>query len=112
MNARPGGVGPPGAGWVWPAACSVSSPGSSQATIGYRIPEWTGAKAAPVALGAVDDRALAAGRLAAVRQRRAGLSVWGRAVCALGLIGPGLLCLSTVGRLWYPPAVLLWSPGC
>ena len=30
-----------------------------------------------------------------------------RAACALGLIGPGLLCLSTVGRLWYLPAALL-----
>jgi hypothetical protein len=48
---------------------------------------------------------------AAVRQRDAGLSVWGRAACALGLIGPGLLCLSTVGRLWYPSAVLLLVAG-
>ena len=48
---------------------------------------------------------------AAVRQRSCGLSVWGRATCALGLIGPGLLCLSTVGRLWYPSAILLLLAG-
>ena len=47
----------------------------------------------------------------AVRQRRAGLSVWARAGCAFGMIGPGLLCLSTVGRLWYPSAVLLVGAG-
>ena len=34
-----------------------------------------------------------------------------RAACGLGLIGPGLLCLSTVGRLWYLPAVLLVVAG-
>ena len=27
------------------------------------------------------------------------------------MIGPGLLCLSTVGRLWYPSAVLLLIAG-
>jgi len=49
--------------------------------------------------------------LAALRQRRADLSVMSRAACALGLIGPGLLCLSTVGRLWYLPALLMLAAG-
>ena len=37
--------------------------------------------------------------------------MWARSACALGLIGPGLLCLSTVGRLWYPSALLMVVAG-
>jgi hypothetical protein len=85
--------------------------GILQATIGARIPEWTGAKAAPLALGLLTIGLSAVAGCAAVRQRRAGLSVWARAGCALGMIGPGLLCLSTVGRLWYPSAILLVAAG-
>jgi hypothetical protein len=85
--------------------------GIVQATVGPRIPEWTGDKASPVALGLLTIGLSAVAGFAAVRQRAPGLSVWGRAVCALGLIGPGLLCLSTVGRLWYPSAILLLLAG-
>ncbi len=85
--------------------------GILQATIGSRIPEWTGAKAAPLPLGLLTIGLSAVAGWVAVRQRRAGLSVWARAGCAFGMIGPGLLCLSTVGRLWYPSAVLLVGAG-
>jgi hypothetical protein len=85
--------------------------GTLQATIGPRIPEWTGAKAAPIALGLLTIGLSALAGCAAVWQRRSGLSVWARAGCAFGLIAPGLLCLSTVGRLWYPSAILMIAAG-
>jgi hypothetical protein len=85
--------------------------GVTQATLGARIPEWTGAKQAPVALGLLTVALSLAAGLAADRQRRTALSIGGRAACALGLVGPGLLCLSTVGRLWFLPAALLVTAG-
>jgi hypothetical protein len=85
--------------------------GAVQATVGPRIPEWTGAKASPVALGLLTIGLSALAGFVAVRQGDGGLSVRARIACALGLIGPGLLCLSTVGRLWYPSAVLLLVAG-
>jgi hypothetical protein len=81
--------------------------GAVQATVGGRIPEWTGAKAAPVPLGLLTVALSALAAFAAVRQLRPGLSLRARAAYALGLAIPGLLCLTTVGRLWYLPAVLL-----
>jgi hypothetical protein len=85
--------------------------GAVQATTGPRIPEWTGAKAAPVALGLLTIVLSVVAGVAAARQRTPDLSVRAGAGCALGLIGPGLLCLSTVGRLWYLPAILLLAAG-
>jgi len=84
--------------------------GAVQATVGSRIPDWTGAKASPVALGLLTIALSAVAGGAALRQQGR-LSVAGRATCALALIGPGLLCLSTVGRLWYPVALLLVAAG-
>lgn len=81
--------------------------GVVQASAGSRIPEWTGAKASPVALGLLTVALSVAAGWAALRQRDPNLSVAGRAACALALAGPGLLCLSTAGRLWYPAALLL-----
>lgn len=85
--------------------------GIVQATVGSRIPEWTGAKASPIALGLlmVVLSTLAGG--AALRQRDPGLTVGGRAACALALVGPGLLCLSTAGRIGYPAALLMVVAG-
>jgi hypothetical protein len=81
--------------------------GAIQASVGSEIPAWTGAKQSPVALGLLTVGLSALAVLAAVRQRDPALSVRARAACALGLAGPALLCLSTVGRLWYVPCVLL-----
>jgi hypothetical protein len=85
--------------------------GIVQATVGSRIPEWTGAKASPIALGLLTVGLAALAGWAALEQRDLRLSVGGRAACALTLAGPGLLCLSTVGRLWYPSALLLVVAG-
>lgn len=84
--------------------------GLIQAIVGERVPQWSGAKQAPVALGLLTVALSLVAVLAAARQRT-DLSVRARAACAVGLVGPGLLCLSTVGRLWYLPAALLLPAG-
>jgi hypothetical protein len=85
--------------------------GIVQATVGSRIPEWTGAKASPIALGLLMVVLSTLAGWAAVRQRDPGLTVGGRAACALALVGPGLLCLSTAGRIGYPAALLMVVAG-
>ncbi|MFJ1760077.1 hypothetical protein ACIOD2_07160 [Amycolatopsis sp. NPDC088138] len=85
--------------------------GLIQATVGAGIPELTGDKLAHGALGLLTTALAAVAGFAALRQRKAGLSVLSRAACSLALIGPGLLCLTTVGRLWYLPAALLTTAG-
>jgi hypothetical protein len=91
-----------GTGALWGVAAGVT-----QATLGDQIPQWTGAKQSPVALGLLTVALAVVAALAAGAQRSGRLSIGSRAACALGLAGPGLLCLTTVGRLWYPSAVLL-----
>lgn len=81
--------------------------GAVQAAAGPRIPQWTGDKASPVALGLLTIGLSVLAGIAAVVQRHPGLSVRARAAAAVGLAVPALLGLSTVGRLWYLPAVLL-----
>jgi hypothetical protein len=80
--------------------------GVVQVVAGRAVPAWTGDKAAPVPLGLLT---IALGALALLAARRAGRdqAPGARAVTALGTAGPGLLCLSTVGRLAWLPAVLL-----
>jgi hypothetical protein len=85
--------------------------GLTQLTVGPRIPEWSGAKQAPVPLGILTVALALVAGWCAVRQQRPGLDAERRAAYALGLIGPGLLCLTTVGRLWYLPALLLLPAG-
>ncbi len=92
------------------AALGIAA-GLVQVVAGHRIPEWTGAKLATTPLGLLTVGLSLLAGLAARRQRDSDLSVLARAACALGLIGPGLVCLSTVGRLWYLPAVLLVVAG-
>lgn len=85
--------------------------GLTQAIVGDRIPQWSGDKQDPVALGLLTVGLSLIAVLAAVLQSRTGLSAGRRAVCAVGMVGPGLLCLTTVGRLWYLPAALLIAAG-
>ncbi len=92
------------------AALGVTA-GLIQVVAGHRIPEWTGAKLATSPLGLLTVGLSLLAGLAARRQSNPNLSVLARAACAVGLIGPGLLCLSTVGRLWYLPAALLVVAG-
>ena len=85
--------------------------GIIQATEGSRIPDWTGAKADAGALGLLTVALSVLAGLAAVRQASTGISVGSRTACALGLLIPGLLCFTTVGRLWYVPGPLLLVAG-
>ncbi len=100
--------------WVTRAGLAGSTLGVAagiiQVSVGTQIPQWSGAKSAPVALGLLTiGLSLVAGWAAIAQRRRP--TVEARAACALGMIGPGLLCLSTVGGLWYLPAVLLVVAG-
>jgi hypothetical protein len=85
--------------------------GLVQTTVGSLIPEWSGAKADPRALGLLTILLSAVALLAALRQSRPGLTTGLRGVAALALLVPGLLCLTTVGRLWYLPGLLNLSAG-
>jgi hypothetical protein len=107
VNARTPGRRLSAAGLGLAGALIGVAAGLTQATVGDRIPEWTGAKQAPVALGLLTVALSLVAGLAAARQQRSDLSLGARAGCAIGLAGPGLLCLTTVGRLWFLPAVLL-----
>jgi hypothetical protein len=82
--------------------------GVVQGMVGTRIPEWTGNKDSPVALGVLTVllSLLAAGcalGLARVHRHAAGR----RLALTAGLLVPAGLCFSTVGRLWWLPGPLL-----
>ncbi|WP_433037073.1 hypothetical protein [Actinomycetospora sp. CA-053990] len=85
--------------------------GLVQVVSGRDIPEWTGNKLAPVPLGVLTVVLAAVALLAAHRAWRPHDPRGVRALVALGLAGPGLLCLSTVGVLAWPPALLLTAAG-
>lgn len=82
--------------------------GVIQATFGSRIPEWTGNKASPLALGQLTIVLSAIGLACAANLRaRSPLSPGRQVAAGIGLLVPGALCFSTVGRLWYLPGALL-----
>ena len=80
--------------------------GVTAATVGSRIPEWTGAKADPTALGLLTVVLCALALALAVRlphlrtrDQRQGALVF--------VVVVGLLFFTTVGRLWWVPGPLL-----
>lgn len=84
--------------------------GVVQAAVGSRVPDWTGNKGSPVALGILTVllSLLAAGCAlgwARVPRHDAGR----RLALTIGLLIPAGLCFSTVGRLWWLPGPLLLS---
>ena len=86
--------------------------GMVQAIIGAWIPECTGAaKQAPGRLGLLTVALSLLAGFAAYRQARPGTGTTSRTACAAALLVPGLLCFSTVGRLWYLPGALLLAAG-
>ena len=82
--------------------------GVAQATVGSRIPDWSGNKAHPVALGLLTI-ALSAGVLVAARAVRAATVARDEVLSAitLWLVVVAAVCSTTVGRLWAIPAALL-----
>jgi hypothetical protein len=85
--------------------------GTVQVLLGARIPEWTGAKQEPASLGLLTIALSLVAGYAAHRQARPSTTVRSRAAYAAALLIPGLLCFSTVGRLWYLPGPLLLAAG-
>ncbi len=85
--------------------------GLVQLSVGARLPELTGAKSSPVALGllTVAVSLLAGG--AALRQREPAVTIGGRTACAAALILAGLLSITTVGVLWFATGPLLLVAG-
>ena len=81
--------------------------GLVQATAGSDIADWTGSKASPAALGllTVALSGLAGG--AALTLRRADTRAGGRLAAAAVIAVTGLVCFTTVGRLWLVPGPLL-----
>ena len=84
--------------------------GLIQATFGSHIPNWSGHKAAPVALGLLTILLSAISVLSAVALRSE-VTPGRRLAAAAGFLVPGSLCFSTGGALWYPPGVLLFTGG-
>jgi hypothetical protein len=82
--------------------------GAVQILVGTRIPEWSGAKDAPLVLGALTV-VLGAIALGGARSLRGdGIAAPGRrAVAAGAMLVPAGLILGTVGRLGYVPCALL-----
>ena len=82
--------------------------GVVQATIGNRIPDWTGNKNSHVALGLLTF-ALGASVLVAARTLRAATVPRPETLAAitLWLAAVAMLCSTTVGRLWAIPGPLL-----
>ena len=82
--------------------------GFTQATIGSRIPDWSGNKAHPVALGLLTI-ALSVTALVAARTLRSAQPPRNETLTAITLWFAivAFLCSTTVGRLWAIPGVLL-----
>lgn len=82
--------------------------GLAQITIGSHIPGWSGHKRNPVALGLLTI-VLGATGLAAAQPLRASAAVRSEMLVAIGvwLAAVGVLCSTTVGRLWVIPGMLL-----
>ncbi len=77
--------------------------------IGPDIRDWVGGKLDTTRLGWATI-ILSMVALAAVRALR-GRTGRDRVGIAIGLLVPALVCFTTVGRLWYPPGVLLLAAG-
>lgn len=102
LAARLGGAG---------AVAGVAA-GLVQLTIGSRIPEWTGAKSAPAALGLLTMALSLLAGYAALSQRDDTLTTGRRTAYAVLILVPGLVCSTTVGWLWWwLPAPLLFAAG-
>lgn len=81
--------------------------GVAQTTAGHQLGAWAGAKNDPVPLGVLTLVLSLVAVAVALLARRAITSLSRRAALATGLAVPGLICFSTVGRLWWVPGVLL-----
>ena len=82
--------------------------GSIELTAGPHIRPWVGEKQDTVRLGLATITLSLIALAAAVAWRRQRRPTSGtRLLVTLGLLIPGLVCFTTVGRLWYAPGALL-----
>jgi hypothetical protein len=81
--------------------------GVVQATVGTDIPEWTGAKASPGALGLLTVVLSAVAGAGALTLRKSDTRLGGRLAATAIVVVTGLVCFTTVGRLWLVPGPLL-----
>jgi hypothetical protein len=84
--------------------------GVVQASVGSDIPDWTGAKTSPGALGALTivlSLVAGAGWAALPRPVRGQPPLGEPLVAVAALVVPALVCFTTVGRLWLVPGPLL-----
>jgi hypothetical protein len=94
--------------------------GLVELTVGPSIRSWVGDKQdtsrlglATLLLAALGLATLLLAALALVASlslRRTGSAPPARLAAAIGLLVPGLICFTTVGRLWYLPGALLELP--
>jgi hypothetical protein len=86
--------------------------GLAELTVGPSIRSWVGSKADTTRLGLATLVLAGLALVAAlVLLRRPRASAPTRLGLAAGLLIPGLICFTTVGRLWYVPGVLLVGAG-
>ena len=79
---------------------------------GPSVREWVGGKLDTTRLGLTTITLSAVALAAAIALRRPHERTGGRRVAiVLALLLPGLVCFTTVGRLWYLPGVLLVAAG-
>lgn len=82
--------------------------GLIQATVGTRIPDWTGAKDDTVALGVLTVVMSSIAVVAASWLRSpTALTVGRRVAVVVAFVVPAVLGFTTVGRLWYLPGLML-----
>lgn len=97
------------AGWLALAGSALGVlAGLIELTIGPDIRAWVGDKQDTTRLGLTTIAlSLAALGAALALRRPRGRAGAGRVAVSLGLLAPGLVCFTTVGRLWYVPGALL-----
>jgi hypothetical protein len=85
--------------------------GLVELTVGPSIRSWVGDKQDTTRLGAATLVLAALALLAALMLRRPSASPPARLAAAIGLLVPGLICFTTIGRLWYLPGAILVAAG-
>jgi hypothetical protein len=85
--------------------------GLVELTVGPSIRSWVGDKQDTTRLGVATLALAALALLAALMLRRPSASPPARLAAAIGLLVPGLICFTTVGRLWYLPGAILVAAG-
>jgi hypothetical protein len=85
--------------------------GLVELTVGPSIRSWVGDKQDTTRLGLATLLLAALALVASLSLRRTGSSPPARLAAAIVLLVPGLICFTTVGRLWYLPGALLVAAG-